>query len=227
MAEATSIYALCDPRTGEVRYVGKTMLATERRLRIHVTAAKRSGGRGPRRCTWIRSLAPERPVIRTLLLVPHAFGAEMERKAIAHFRAKGYRLTNLTDGGEGAAGRDFTASMRAALRAANLGLRHGPQSEEHRAKISAGLKAIGHCRGRALTSQHKARVSAGLTGLKPSAETRAKMSAAHRGIHHTAQSKARMSQRARARVRTPLSRETRVKLGVAMRAVWARRRAVA
>jgi hypothetical protein len=54
------IYGLCDPNTGELRYVGQTVRDPQKRLSGHLTAARR-----PRNgyvntslvCVWIRSLA--------------------------------------------------------------------------------------------------------------------------------------------------------------------------
>ena len=57
------IYGLCDPDTGELRYVGQTIQDPQKRLSQHLTAAKR--GRKRYRSdypvttlvgTWIRSL---------------------------------------------------------------------------------------------------------------------------------------------------------------------------
>lgn len=116
-----TIYDLRDPRTGEVRYVGKTVLPLSRRLTSHISAAK---GRSHRRvCRWIRSLLDVGlvPMIHALEVVP-AGGDWAEREAhfIGFYRSRGCDLTNHTDGGEGLPGLVF--------------------SEEHRRKISIKLR---------------------------------------------------------------------------------------
>jgi hypothetical protein len=56
-----TIYALADPVTFQVRYVGRTGRTAIQRLRDHVQAAKR--GDSDPVYEWIRSLAPRIPVL--------------------------------------------------------------------------------------------------------------------------------------------------------------------
>ncbi|MGH9024078.1 MAG: NUMOD3 domain-containing DNA-binding protein, partial [Acidimicrobiia bacterium] len=59
---------------------------------------------------------------------------EAERFWIAYYRSLGCRLTNLTNGGDGASGRTLTSDARARIAAANKA--RGPISEETRRRMS-------------------------------------------------------------------------------------------
>src|SRR5579885_2077435 len=94
----TTIYVLCDPDTGEIRYVGKTVMRLCNRLAKHMEATpKTHSGR------WIQVLKTQgkRPIIAYLDEAKHDW-AERERFWIAHLRAIGCRLTNTSPGGDGA-----------------------------------------------------------------------------------------------------------------------------
>jgi hypothetical protein len=165
----TTIYGLCDPETGEVRYIGKTTRVLTVRLSAHMSSTRR-GGR-THRDNWMRSLGAP-PGIRPILVVEGATGAEMEQRVIAMYRGRGARLTNLTDGGEGTPGIVRSAEWRAKL---SVALRGRKMSPEMRAKLSAER------RGRPISPEHRAKMVAGLRGHYCSPETRAKIGAAHRG----------------------------------------------
>lgn len=118
MAEGrvTRIYVLRDPRTGEVRYVGKTALSLAGRMSAHRRDAR--GGRQTHSAKWIRALlrAGIEPIAQVIEEVAEGW-AERERFWIAHFRAQGARLTNLADGGGGVIGWKMPPGMLADLRA--------------------------------------------------------------------------------------------------------------
>lgn len=150
----TCIYALCDPTSGEIRYIGKTV-RPELRIRQHVQDAMRGGH--DHRSHWIRSL-PAWPVLRLLSVVPDEIALDHERLVIAAYKKIGVRLTNGTEGGEG-----------------TLGCK---KSAETRAKISAAKRANQrHC-----TPEEKARISAVHKGKVVPPETRARMAAGRRGM---------------------------------------------
>ena len=111
------IYALCDPQSGEIRYVGNTA-SPRTRLKSHLAEART--GHPCHRCWWLRSLASP-PMFRPLAILPPNSGQEMEIRTIARFRALGYRLTNGTDGGIGGTGRKHTREARARMSAAKMG----------------------------------------------------------------------------------------------------------
>lgn len=108
----TRIYVLIDPTSKEIRYVGKTVKTLKNRLYGHITQSK-DGKSDTYRDRWIRGLSAQglRPEIREIE-VCGADWANRERFWIAHFRDAGARLTNHTDGGEGALGFRFTEERR-------------------------------------------------------------------------------------------------------------------
>lgn len=159
----TTIYALCDPVTSEIRYIGKTVSSLRIRLASHMHCAKSLADICYRSC-WIRSLS-SRPHIIPLLVVPDTEGSSTEIRVIAGMRSAGVRLTNLTDGGEGVVGYVKSPELRAQMSAIRKGRK---MSEEQKAKISTTN------RGKKRTAEFCARMSA----RKSSPETRAKNSAA-------------------------------------------------
>jgi hypothetical protein len=98
--EMTYIYALVDPRTDEVRYVGKSD-NPKLRLRFHKQEA-RSGSRSYKN-NWLRSLMGAKLLPHLIILesVPMSSWDEVEKRWIRYYREIGARLTNQTDGGEG------------------------------------------------------------------------------------------------------------------------------
>lgn len=93
-----TIYALVDPRTGDVRYVGASV-DLKRRVREHMHRSKRLDSHSAR---WIRQLLDEgfRPGVWQLAVIEGEW-QEVERRWINIFRGL-FDLTNIMDGGEGA-----------------------------------------------------------------------------------------------------------------------------
>lgn len=93
----TYIYALLDPRTERVRYVGKSENLT-RRLREHLADTSPC-----HRVHWLRQLS-ELNLLPTLVVLEQCSELNWqlrERDWIAFYRSIGEPLTNGTDGGEG------------------------------------------------------------------------------------------------------------------------------
>lgn len=114
-----TIYALCQPiekwKTGEVRYVGKTVGVVWHRVRAHAYAAKRATPRLPVQRWLKKQIEAEQPFhIRHLERVPPGGDwAGREKHWIAHFRSQGLPLLNLTDGGDGLCGRRIAGTEHA------------------------------------------------------------------------------------------------------------------
>jgi DNA-binding XRE family transcriptional regulator len=96
-AGQVTIYALTDPDTGEVRYIGQTIGDPVKRRYEHVVASH-----GPQ-CTpvgfWIRTLAEAGQVPGLIILEAHVAphrNAEREVWWIAHYTGKGAHLLNKT-----------------------------------------------------------------------------------------------------------------------------------
>jgi hypothetical protein len=117
----TTIYALLDPITKDIRYVGKTVQKLSVRLGAHISATRMAPLRNKRRLhvqLWIAPLleANLKPIIVELELVPAGQNwVHAEQNWIAKCRSQGLRLTNETDGGEGVLGHRHSAATCARL----------------------------------------------------------------------------------------------------------------
>jgi len=94
------IYALIDPRTNEVRYIGKSV-TPEKRLIVHVCTTHVDSN--PRKLNWIKQLKEEglRPTLLILEETTTELWPEREKYWIEFQRSLGNNLTNLADGGLG------------------------------------------------------------------------------------------------------------------------------
>ena len=94
------IYTLSDDNNN-VKYVGQTKNINIR-LRKHIYDAINNGG-GNKRCSWIKSLINKNklPVIDIIDVVPKNEWVFWEKYWISQFKAWGFKLTNMTDGGDG------------------------------------------------------------------------------------------------------------------------------
>ena len=95
-AALVAIYALCDPGTGEIRYVGKAN-DPRARLKSHLRDAKR---RATPVYRWISKLGKSNQQPRIQVLAWTDDWRDEERRQIADLRAKGVRLLNVADGGD-------------------------------------------------------------------------------------------------------------------------------
>lgn len=207
------IYALCEPGTRTVRYIGKTG-NLKRRLTQHIsTKAKTHLG------YWVRSLVArgEKPTLVVFREVPEEAGAEAEMRYIRLARGCQMNLVNSTDGGEGLL--NPSPETRQKMRERQLGSVH---SEEHSFKCGASN------RGKHLTPEHRAAIGAANAGRSPaskgvpmSEKTKLKMSAASKGVPKSPEHCATLSI---AHAGVPLSASHRASLSAAQKASWARRK---
>ena len=159
------IYGLRDPRTGEIRYVGKSSSGISRPKWHGKPGGGLSTDRNTYKGRWVQRLVSLGLVFEIVCLealIDPKLLDSAERKWIAIGReALGKRLTNGTDGGDGwQVGRKHTTETLAKMRK--------PKSPEHAQKIKFAK-----------------------TGLKATPETRAKLSASHKGIPNPSKGKTR------------------------------------
>lgn len=189
-----SIYVLEDPRDGRIRYVGVTHQRLATRLNGHLSRARR--GFNSHSANWIRRLLADglRPAIRE---VEKGFGegwGSAESKWMAHYRALGCALTNLTSGGEGCPGHSVSLAAREKIRAARLGSK---LSEEAKAKLRAAncgkkmspdaiRRSVDRRRGRSHSPESISKMSKAKLGKKmpsPRPEVIARMAASARASY--------------------------------------------
>lgn len=144
------IYALVDPLTEQVRYIGRSINGLTR-ARIHRAPAKLRIDR-THKANWIRSLMAQGLTYQIRVMEecdPSAID-DAERRWIAAGRAMGWPLTNLTDGGDGALGHRHTDATKAKIRS----IVNRP--DEHRKRISSTL------RGHVISTEVRARIAEGM-----------------------------------------------------------------
>ena len=135
------VYVLIDPRTNEIRYVGKTKNSLTKRLSQHMDDVRK--GERNWRSNWIASLRRlgYRPMIELVQEIPSGDWEKAESYWIGYYRSVGCKLTNGTSGGDG--GYSPTLEVRAKCGTANIGntYRKGKtHTAETRAKLSAATK---------------------------------------------------------------------------------------
>lgn len=98
MESTITIYALCCPDIGEVRYIGKAN-DMEKRLKSHVADM---GRRDYPLYRWMRKLNREckLPVVKAISTACDATWQQEEIDAIRRARESGARLLNIADGGQ-------------------------------------------------------------------------------------------------------------------------------
>lgn len=215
------IYALIDPRSDAIRYIGFTSLKLGARMSAHLWAAKRGRGRS-RVLGWIRGLLKTGLRPRIVLLEAIEDGScwqEREIAWIALAREGGADLCNHAVGGQGRPGWIAPPEVRARMSAALKGrvipdhvrtaiseaMRIQMADPTRRAAISAKLK------GRTVPPEVVARRAAAQTGLRRSEETKAKIGAANsialRGKTLSPETIAKRTAAVRGSKRSPEARE--------------------
>lgn len=145
-----TIYALSDPMTGEIRYVGKT-INLQKRLNSH-----RADRRGKSyKAKWLARIldSGNMPKVDVLETANHHEWEEAERFWIAYLRFIGCRLTNLETGGSGGkrhapeviekmrhshTGKVISQEQREKLRRANIGKKASPETRQKMRDARAG-----------------------------------------------------------------------------------------
>ena len=165
-----AIYALLDPDTGAVRYIGQSKRRYAR-FKDHLNDRSQT-----HRSHWIRSLLARGllPLFATLEWIPDGVRwAESERAWIAAARSAGCDLVNGTDGGDGVPGLSGDSLRR--LRAAWIGRKHSDETKRLIGEKSRDRRHSPEWRthmrevmtGREFTPEWRAKISARLRKLTP------------------------------------------------------------
>lgn len=186
------IYALRDPQTEAIRYVGKT-INTKKRLTAHINE------KGERRKNrWLRSLNCE-PTLYILEKTSHQDWKNRERWWIKYCREMGCDLTNHTDGVDGLHGASLETRAKLSVlmtqRMSDHSFRVRIFTPERARRISLALKgkkkAAEHVAklpqnriGRTLTEEHRAKLSRNASGHRWSGSDALLLSQMNRGNKH-------------------------------------------
>jgi group I intron endonuclease len=94
------IYALVEPITLQVKYIGKTRQDLKKRLTAHLCESRNSN---TKKNTWLKSLKKKglKPKIEELDFVLESEWEFWEKYWISQFRTWGFELKNTDDGGKG------------------------------------------------------------------------------------------------------------------------------
>jgi hypothetical protein len=156
------IYGLLDPRTNEIRYIGKSTYGLERPKKHQ----RHSILKRDHKSNWLRQLFDAGLTCEIVVLEELSDAHDINEREIswiAYAKTLGWRLTNLTAGGDGASGLVVTVEHRKKISDATRGKQ---VSQESRTRISAGLK------GRAKSAAHKEALSRAHKGQVISESTR-------------------------------------------------------
>lgn len=132
------VYGLTDPRTGEVKYIGKSVNPIHR-LAVHLHYAAKGGHTHAFR--WMKGLLDQGLKPGLVILeegIPETEVDDRECWWIAEGEERGWRLTNMTDGGDG--GHHKYPETGAKISAALKGKPKSPRSTEHSQKLAKALR---------------------------------------------------------------------------------------
>lgn len=185
----------------EIRYIGKTADSSPKpRLNEHMRNAldKNTPWHVSR---WIRKAILNGDEVLSIIVeldLSEEEALQREIFYIAHYRVLGYKLTNMTDGGDGSSGRITSEETRKKLSKSLKGKGVGRKfSEEHRRKI--GESQV----GRVFSEETRKKISDKAKGRMASSEARKKISDSVKknwaekeqrtGQKHTLESREKMS----------------------------------
>ena len=133
------IYWLLEPRTRNVRYVGKT---NDPRTRYHhyISDANIEQDVHLPVIRWVAKLRRQGylPLMHLEELIPAGSWEVREQHWIAHFKAQGLRLLNILPGGGGTTGFTRPAAVRAKIAATLTGHRVSGRTREHLSRAQTG-----------------------------------------------------------------------------------------
>ena len=144
MSSLVYLYALIDPRSFSVMYIGQS-LDPEKRFREHLRESL--GGGKSKKCAWIRDLNAQ-SLLPICQIMGSVFGSafDEERNLILRFKARGKKLVNSTLGGEA-----LSEESRKAIAAAASRYHKGrKKTEAQKAKTRAWALANHPVKGKKL-----------------------------------------------------------------------------
>lgn len=197
--ETTFIYALVDPVSEQVRYVGKSNNPSER-IKSHVRTAPFDK---THKAYWIRNLIKngQQPKLMILEQVDITEWEQKEQYYIQSFHQAGCKLTNGNAGGLG----EISPTLEVREKLARA--RYGKITPDIvRNKISMAHEGMKH------TQISKQKMSIMKQGTTHSTETKQKMSLSHKGKQHSLAAKNKISLAKKGKVFTD---EHRAKLSLA------------
>lgn len=151
------VYGLFDPFTGELRYIGKSSNGMYR-PKQHLSKSFLS--KKTHLYNWINKVIKNggEPEIKILARCTKKNLADKEIELIAKAKSEGARLTNMTDGGEGAFGRKMSEEGRKRISLAHKGKK---LPREHVEKLRKAQVGNTNKRGTKLSQESKDRISGG------------------------------------------------------------------
>lgn len=117
------VYALLDPETNVIRYVGKTTYTLNKRFNNHISTAKTTKVKS-KVLNWIRKL--QKKNLKPIIMELEQFNNEIDLNNaeifyISYFRFLTTNLLNLTDGGDGVTGFNVSKQTRNKISNSKLG----------------------------------------------------------------------------------------------------------
>jgi len=143
MKNKTEIYSLTDPITLQVRYIGKTTIGIKNRFKNHLITKESNY-----KTNWISSLKNQGliPILELVDVVDSKDWKFWEKHYISLYKSWGFKLTNLTNGGDGFEPGHIVSEETKTKISKKLKLYKFPQSRKN--NISKSLK------GRKLSKAH-------------------------------------------------------------------------
>jgi len=211
------IYALAEPNSDVIRYVGQT-IDLKQRLSAHYTPIRLV--QRTHHNDWIKSLKTKDQKADVIILQEASNEDELNQLEImwiAYCRALGFDLTNGTDGGDGAQrGRSISEEHKKKI---SIALKGRPCTEEQKIQISiANSGERNGMFGKTISESTRQKISLSRKGLKMrpcSEEHKRKISLANTGRKFTEEHKRKLSEIAKGRPGKKLSEETKRKIGAA------------
>lgn len=145
MASKYLVYALCDPRTGSPRYIGKSTTGLKRAYKHMEPASLKRYAKTYKAC-WIQSLLQQglKPLVHTVKEYDNPYDLyKAEQEWIEFFLNIGCILTNGTDGGPGRIGHQLSKETKEKLRIAaskQKPVKHSTETKEKLRKLQLGRK---------------------------------------------------------------------------------------